>query len=147
MDVNLVKNITSNEAFLMLEKDSDSAIVDVRTEREIFTVGYPDIESIGKNVNFIEWNQRFFSDSSEDFLHKFREKFGVDVAGKFLFICKSGIRSNFAALTVEESYKSGNDIERFFNIADGFEGNTISQEIKEKKNGWKNLGLPWKKPK
>ena len=63
-----------------------------------------------------------------------------------MFICKSGIRSNFAALTVEESYNSGNDVIRLFNIVDGFEGNTVLQEIDNKKNGWKFLGLPWKKP-
>ena len=79
-------------------------------------------------------------------IQEFREKFGADLKGNFLFICKSGIRSNFAALTVEESYNSGNDVIRLFNIVDGFEGNTVSQEIDTKKNGWKFLGLPWKKP-
>ena len=146
MDVNLVKEITSSEAFLMLKKDSDSRLVDVRTEKEIFSVGFPDLESIGKKVSFIEWNQSFFSNSSKSFLEKFRKKFGSDIKGNFMFICKSGIRSNFAALTVEESYNSGNDVLRLFNIVDGFEGNTVSQEIDNKKNGWKFLGLPWKKP-
>ena len=130
----------------MLEKHSDSTLVDVRTEIEILSVGFPDLESIGKNTSFIEWNQSFFSNSSKHFLDKFREKFGIDTKGNFLFICKSGIRSNFAALTVEESYNSGNDVIRFFNIADGFEGNSVSQERHNKKNGWKFLGLPWKKP-
>ena len=37
MDVNLVVDITSSEAFLMLKKDSDSKLVDVRTEKEIFS--------------------------------------------------------------------------------------------------------------
>ena len=146
MVVNLVIEITSSEAFLMLKKDADSKLVDVRTEKEIFSVGFPDLDSIGKNVSFIEWNQSFFSSSSKSFLGKFREKFGSDAKGNFMFICKSGIRSNFAALTVEESYNSGNDVIRLFNIVDGFEGNSVSQEIDNKKNGWKFLGLPWKKP-
>jgi len=146
MDFNLVKDITSSEAFLMLKKDSDSNLVDVRTEKEIFSVGFPDLDSIGKTVSFIEWNQSFFSNSSKSFLDKFREKFGIGIKGNFMFICKSGIRSNFAALTVEESYNSGNDVIRLFNIVDGFEGNTASQEMHNKKNGWKFLGLPWKKP-
>ena len=146
MAVKLVKDITSSEAFLMLKQDSESKLVDVRTEKEIFSVGFPDLESIGKNVSFIEWNQSFFSNSSKNFIDNFREKFGTDTTGNFLFICKSGIRSNFAALTVEESYNSGNDVIRLFNIVDGFEGNTVSQEMHNKKNGWKFLGLPWKKP-
>ena len=146
MVVKLVKEITSSEAFLMLKKDSDSRLVDVRTEKEIFSVGFPDLDSIGKKVIFIEWNQSFFSKSSKRFIDTFKEKFGVHTKGNFMFICKSGIRSNFAALTVEESYNSGNDVIRLFNIADGFEGNTVSQEIDNNKNGWKFLGLPWKKP-
>ncbi len=130
----------------MLKKDSDSRLVDVRTEKEIFSVGFPDLGSIGKKVSFIEWEQSFFSNSRKRFLEKFREKFGSDTTGNFMFICKSGIRSNFAALTVEESNNSSNDVIRLYNIADGFEGNTVSQEIDNKKNGWKFLGLPWKKP-
>ena len=147
MDFNLVKDITSSEAFLMLKKDSNSNLVDVRTEKEIFSVGFPDLDSIGKTVNFIEWNQSFFSNSSKSFLDKFREKFGIDTGGNFLFICKSGIRSNFAALTVEESCNSGNDVERFYNISDGFEGNSVSQDVYNNKSGWKFIGLPWKKTK
>ena len=130
----------------MLKKDSDSRLVDVRTEKEIFSVGFPDLESIDKQVSFIEWEQSFFSNSSKSFLEKFREKFGSYTKGNFMFICKSGIRSNFAALTVEESYNSGNDVIRLFNIVDGFEGNTVLHGIDNKKNGWKFLGLPWKKP-
>ncbi len=146
MDVKLVKDITSSDAFLLLKKDYDSTLVDVRTEKEITSVGFPDLESIGKNISFIEWDQSFFSSSGRNFISKFRERFGADLKGNFLFICKSGIRSNFAALTVEESYNSGNDVIRLFNIVDGFEGNTVSQEMHNKENGWKFLGLPWKKP-
>ena len=147
MAVKLVKDITSSEAFLMLKQDSESKLVDVRTEKEINSVGFPDLESIGKNVSFIEWNQSFFSNSSKNFIDNFREKFGTDTTGNFLFICKSGIRSNFAALTVEESCNSGNDVERFYNISDGFEGNSVSQDVYNNKSGWKFIGLPWKKTK
>ena len=144
MDFNLVKDITSSEAFLMLKKDSDSNLVDVRTEKEIFSVGFPDLDSIGKTVSFIEWNQSFFSNSGKSFLDKFREKFGIDTKGNVLFICKSGIRSNFAALTVEESLKNVNDNIRFFNVIDGFEGNSYTSGLDGVKNGWKCLGMPWK---
>ena len=144
MVVNLVKEITSSEAFLMLKKDSDSRLVDVRTEKEIFSVGFPDLESIDKKVSFIEWEQSFFSNSSKSFLEKFRRKFGSYTKGNFMFICKSGIRSNFAALTVEESFNSGNYNGKFFNVEDGFEGSEQSFGYPQNLNGWKNLGLPWK---
>ena len=130
----------------MLKTEADCSLIDVRTEKEFVTVGVPDLESIGKNVSFIEWTQNLFSNNRLTFLKKFRAKFNIEKKGNFVFICKSGVRSNFAALTVEESLKNVNDSIRFFNVIDGFEGNTASQEMYNKINGWKFVGLPWKKP-
>ena len=62
---------------------------------------------------------------------------------KYLFICRSGIRSKFAALTVEESFKSGNYNGMCFNIEDGFEGFEQPSVYLQNPTGWKNLGLPW----
>ena len=140
----LVENITSKEAFSILKREVDSSLIDVRTEKEILTVGAPNLESIGKNVSFIEWTQSFFSNTRLTFLKKFRTKFNIEKKGIFVFICKSGIRSNFAALTVEESIKNVNDNIRFFNVIDGFEGNPDSRELDGGRNGWKFLGMPWK---
>ncbi len=140
----MVENIISKDAFLMLKTEADCSLIDVRTEKEFVTVGVPDLESIGKNVSFIEWTQNLFSNNRLTFLKRFRAKFNIDKKGSFVFICKSGVRSNFAALTVEESLKNVNDNIRFFNVIDGFEGNSYTSGLEGIRNGWKCLGMPWK---
>ena len=52
-------------------------------------------------------------------------------------------RSNFAALTVEESFISGNYNSKCFNVEDGFEGHEQPSGDSLNQTGWKNLGLPW----
>jgi len=128
----------------VLKREADSNLIDVRTEKELSSFGVPDLGSIGKSVNFIEWSQNLFSNTRHIFLGNFRANFSLERKGSFIFICKSGIRSNLAALTVEESDKSGNDICRFFNVIDGFEGSSNFNEFSNNKDGWKSLGLPWK---
>ena len=128
----------------MLKTEADCSLIDVRTEKEFVTVGVPDLESIGKNVSFIEWTQNLFSNNRLTFLKRFRAKFNIDKKGSFVFICKSGVRSNFAALTVEESLKKGNDNLGLFNVIDGFEGNSYSHDSDNGGNGWKFFGMPWK---
>ena len=76
-------------------------------------------------------------------LNDFNENLGLSDKGKYIFICRSGIRSNFAALTVEESFNSGNYKGRCFNVEDGFEGYEQPSAYPQNPIGWKNWGLPW----
>ena len=86
----------------------------------------------------------FGSFSSSIFqIYDFNNNLSHHDEGKYLFICRSGIRSNFAALTVEESFKSGNYNDMCFNIEDGFEGFEQPSVYSQNPTGWKNLGLPW----
>jgi rhodanese-related sulfurtransferase len=128
----------------MLEKDADTVLIDVRSEKELSNIGYPDLEGLGKNVVFIEWTQTFFKNSKRIFLDKFTEHFSDENKNSYIFICRSGIRSNLAALAVEESVKSGNDGTMFFNVIDGFEGNSNIPNLPVRENGWKVSGKPWK---
>jgi rhodanese-related sulfurtransferase len=128
----------------MLEKDANTVLIDVRSEKELSYIGYPDLETLGKDVVFIEWTQTFFKNSKRIFLDKFTDHFSHKNKRSYIFICRSGIRSNLAALTVEESVESGNDGSKFFNIVDGFEGNTNISNIPIRENGWKVSGKPWK---
>ena len=82
--------------------------------------------------------------SRKRFLNDFNENLGLREEGKYLFICRSGFRSNFAALTVEESFNSGNYNGRCYNVEDGFEGYEQPLGYPQNPTGWKNLGLPWK---
>ena len=142
----MVESIKSKEAFDLLKEDQNAVLIDVRTKKEHLAVGIPDLRELGKETFVVEWKNTIIPGSRRRFLNDFKKKLNFDQEVKHIFICRSGIRSNFAALTVEESYNSGNDVIRFFNIADGFEGSTASQEMYNKINGWKFVGLPWKKP-
>ena len=140
----MVKNINSKEAYDLLREDKNAVLIDVRTKKEHLTVGIPNLKEIGKETFIIEWKNSILPWSRKSFLDEFNENLGFDQEGKYIFICRSGIRSNFAALTVEESFFSGNYNSKCFNIEDGFEGHAQPSGYPQKLTGWKNLGLPWK---
>ena len=140
----MVENINSKEAFDLLRLDKNAVLIDVRTKKEHLAVGIPNLEGMGKETFIVEWKNSILPWSRQSFLDEFAKNLGFDQKRKYIFICRSGIRSNFAALTVEESFISGNDNSKCFNVEDGFEGH--EQPLGDPKNqtGWKNVGLPWK---
>ena len=140
----MVENIKSKEAFDLLKEDQNTVLIDVRTKREHLEVGIPNLQELGKETFLIEWKNSIFPGSRKRFLNDFNEKLSFDQGVKYIFICRSGIRSNFAALTVEESFISGNYNNTCFNIEDGFEGHEQHNSHPQNPTGWKNLGLPWK---
>jgi rhodanese-related sulfurtransferase len=140
----LVENIKSIEAFDLLREDEQAVLIDVRTKKEHSAVGIPDLRELGKETYIVEWKNSIFPGSRKSFLNDFKENLGLRKEGKYLFICRSGIRSKFAALTVEESFNSGNYNGRCYNVEDGFEGHEQPLGYPQNPNGWKNLGLPWK---
>ena len=141
----MVENIKSKEAFHLLEEDENAVLIDVRTNKEHLAVGIPDLNKIGKETCVIEWRNSILPGTRRQFLNDFYENLSYRDEGKYLFICRSGIRSNFAALTIEESFKSSNYNGKFFNIEDGFEGQEQPLSHSQNPSGWKNLGLPWRR--
>ena len=139
----MVENINSKEAFDLLKEDKNAVLIDVRTNKEHLEVGIPDLREIGKDTYKIEWRNSILPGTRKRFLNDFNKNLSHHNERKYLFICRSGIRSNFAALTVEESFKSGNYIGMCFNIEDGFEGFEQPSVSPHNPTGWKNLGLPW----
>ena len=139
----MVESIKSIEAFGLLREDKQAVLIDVRSKKEHSEVGIPDLREIGKDTFKIEWRNSILPGSRKRFLHDFNNNLSHHDEGKYLFICRSGIRSNFAALTVEESFKSGNYNGMCFNIEDGFEGFEQPSVYPQNPTGWKNLGLPW----
>ena len=142
--LNLVESINSKEAFSLLKEDENALLIDVRTNKEHLAVGITDLREMGKETYLIEWRNSIIPGSRKRFLNDFNKNLNHHDRGKYLFICRSGIRSNFAALTVEESFNSGNFNGKFFNVEDGFEGSEQSFGYPQNPNGWKDLGLPWK---
>ena len=140
----MVENINSKEAYDLLREDKHAVLIDVRTKKEHLAVGVPNLREIGKETLLIEWKNSILPWSRKSFLNDFKKNLGSDREGKYIFICRSGIRSNFAALTVEESFISGNYNSMCFNVEDGFEGLEQPSGESQNQTGWKNLGLPWK---
>ena len=117
----MIKQIKSSEIKKFVENNSNTVLLDVRTEDEWKTVGKPDTKGLGIKSFFITISQ----DSS--FLDNVKQSINKD--NQVLVMCAAGGRSIIAAnLLSNEGYKT-------LNVSDGFSGNGEDP-------GWKNLGLP-----
>ena len=109
-----VININSLDAFDFLSQKADSHLIDTRSYLEWKTTGIPDISSINKETNLINWgpvlDQNFFDQYKKFLTCRFNQK------DSLFFICRSGSRSLMAAkFAIEFGF------EHCFNIYDGFD--------------------------
>ena len=108
-----VININALDAFDYLSKEVNSYLIDTRSELEWKTTGIPDLSSINKETNLINWgpvlDQSFFEQYKKFLLVKFNQK------DNLFFICRSGSRSLMAArFALEFGFKNS------YNIYEGF---------------------------
>ena len=106
-------NIKATDAFDFLSKKVDSHLIDTRSDEEWKITGIPDLSSINKKTNLINWgpvlNQTFFEQYKKFLLTSFNQK------DSLFFICRSGSRSLMAAkFAIEFGFKNS------FNIYEGF---------------------------
>tara|TARA_Y100001936_G_scaffold200619_1_gene202494 strand:- start:1910 stop:2362 length:453 start_codon:yes stop_codon:yes gene_type:complete len=118
------------EALVLLQEDSNARLVDVRTQAEWSWVG-----RIPGAVE-IEWQIFPSMQANPNFLEHLSLK--VPKESAVLFICRSGVRSNKAAIAALESGYSN-----CFNVLEGFEGDKDSSGHRGIQGGWKAAGLPW----
>ena len=109
-------SIKSIDAFDVLSTRADSHLIDTRSDLEWNTTGIPDLSSINKETNLINWgpilDQSFFEQYKDFLLDKFNQK------DSLFFICRSGSRSLMAAqFAIRFGFKNS------FNIYDGFYNN------------------------
>jgi len=116
-----MKNITAQETFDLLKTEDNSFLVDVRTEAEWNSVGYPDLSNLNKNLIKITWSQ------DEVKFAKELENSITDREAKIIFICKAGMRSAAAA---NAAMSAG--YHHCYNLVGGFE-----------MGGWKANNLPY----
>ncbi len=115
--------VTPQEAHSLREAGV-AVIVDVRTPVEYAQVGHV------PETPLIEWPRNGGRAEMQAFLDTLRAKF--DPLERVLFICRSGVRSHYAAeLAARAGYESA------YNVLEGFEG-----EYGAGTNGWKAAGLP-----
>ncbi len=106
-------NIKAIDAFDFLSKKNNSHLIDTRSDIEWKTTGIPDLSSINKETNLLNWgpvlDQTFFEQYKKYLLTSFNQK------DSLFFICRSGSRSLMAAkFAIEFGFKNS------FNIYDGF---------------------------
>ena len=106
-------NIKAIDAFDFLSKKDESHLIDTRSDIEWKSTGIPDLSSINKETNLINWgpvlDQTFFEQYKNFLLSSFNQN------DNLLFICRSGSRSLMAAqFAIKFGFKNS------FNIFDGF---------------------------
>ena len=106
-------NIKATDAFDFLSKKDNSHLIDTRSDIEWKSTGIPDLSSINKETNLINWgpvlDQIFFEQYKNFLLTSFNKN------DNLLFICRSGSRSLMAAqFAIKFGFKNS------FNIFEGF---------------------------
>ncbi len=134
-----IKEISPQQAWEILEGETNSVLLDVRTNMEYEYVGHP------PNALHIPWMEAPDWNIDTGFVNKVREALvkrrGSDQGLEsiaILAICRSGKRSQAAA---EEL--AGQGFTNLYNIEDGFEGDMDNNKHRNTINGWRVANLPW----
>ncbi|MEP1932362.1 MAG: rhodanese-like domain-containing protein [Roseibium sp.] len=141
-DFGYAGDVNSQGAFEALEGDQNAVLIDVRTQAEWAFVGVPDLRSIGKEPFLAEWQSFPPSGPNEGFVSAVSEllvKKELDLAAPIYFLCRSGARSQAAAIALTQAGYTN-----CYNISDGFEGPLDTDGHRGTLSGWKAAGLPWK---
>ena len=135
-------DVDVQEAWRLLNENSQSVLIDVRTEAEWAFVGLPDISATGRQLLTEEWqgypggtpNPRF-----ADAVAARLDAAGVAKDAPILCLCRSGQRSIGAATALTALGYTA-----CFNVAGGFEGPLDADGHRGQAGGWKAAGLPWR---
>ena len=131
-------DISDAEAWEKLAGDTRAQLVDVRTLAEWNFVGVPDLSSLGRQAQFIEWQQFPSGMRNPGFVAE-AAKVLADKDAPVMLLCRSGGRSRAAAIALTEAGYS-----KAFNVAGGFEGDADEQGHRGNRDGWKAANLPWR---
>ncbi len=134
-------DILAVDAYALLEGNSTSVLIDVRTQAEWSYVGVPDIEALGKTPLFLEWQSYPSMAVDANFtarLEALLQAGGVERGASLVFLCRSGARSRHAATAMTSAGWGP-----CFNVSDGFEGPRDNSRRRGGVSGWKAGWLPW----
>src|ERR1044072_4859826 len=116
--------LTPAEAFELMEK-AGARLIDVRTRAEWDYVGRV------PGSLLVEWQTYPNSQPNSEFLQQLQARVRPDVP--FMFLCRSGARSNAAAaLAAKAGYA------RSYNVLEGFEGDKDAEGHRSSVGGWRH---------
>ncbi|MDM5148131.1 rhodanese-like domain-containing protein [Candidatus Persebacteraceae bacterium Df01] len=130
LDLPYAGALTPDEAHTLWQEEPQAMLVDVRT--------IPEMTYVGRVPNAVAIQWQFFPDMTvnEAFLDELKKI--ADVNQPVMFLCRSGVRSHYAAtVATEAGYCAA------FNILEGFEGELDTNGHRGKINGWRCRRLPW----
>ncbi len=120
--------VTPNEASELCLQNQ-AVLIDVRTIAEITYVGRVPWG------DHIEWLMYPAMDTNSKFVDELQQSVSKDKP--LLFLCRSGVRSHYAACVASQAgYES-------YNILEGFEGQIDKEGHRNKIDGWRFRDLPW----
>ena len=131
-------DVSVGDSWARLREDTSAVMIDVRTRAEWSYVGLPDLTEAGKEIAAIEWQTFPSGEPNPSFLDDVKA-LGVPSDAPLFFICRSGARSQSAAIAVTAAGYS-----QCFNVAGGFEGDRDENNHRGTLGGWKAAGLPWR---
>ena len=125
----MIKEIKSSEAKQFFQDNSNSVLLDVRTENEWQTEGKPKTSEFNLKTHFItvSYDLSNWQEADPSFVEKVKKEIKKD--NQILVMCAAGGRSMIAAKLLNEAGFVAH------NLSDGYNGNGQDP-------GWKNAGLP-----
>lgn len=128
----------------VLSENGNSLLIDVRTRAEWTFVGAPDPASLGGRVAFVEWTGFPGGARNPAFFDAVEEARAETGANRLFFLCRSGARSEAAAIAVAARFARKGESVECVNVIEGFEGDLDEEGRRGRRNGWKARGLPWR---
>jgi len=125
----MIKQIKSSEIKDFIKENSDTVLLDVRTENEWKSLGKPKAEDLNSKTYFVTVSHDLtnWQVPDQNFIVNVKKKIGKDK--KILVMCAAGGRSMIAANLLENEGYS------VLNVSDGYSGNSRDP-------GWKKSNLP-----
>jgi len=135
----MIKEISPQQAWELLQANADAILLDVRSTVEYYYVGHPSGSIHIPLKEAPDWaNDENFVEKVLSALTNKAKEVEIIVSQPVLIICRSGKRSMEAA---EELNRHG--FKEIYNIAEGFEGDRDENNHRSTINGWRFHNLPW----
>ena len=126
--------VTPAEAYQLVQQHPQAMLVDVRTNAERDWIGRVSI--VDAKHAAVQWTLYPGSQPNPQFVQQLQAAAPDDTV--LLFLCRSGVRSRYAAKLATES-----GFAQCFDILEGFEGDRDAAGHRKTIGGWCYAGLPW----